>query len=188
MRSGYKEPMVATSRGVNCTSRIPAATATMEGGILPSTVDRMPHFVLPSIGHRMRMAMPTPPTMRAWGLKVEMDSKMASSFSPVSMALVPGAKVRPRKSLICPTRMVTAIPAVKPVVMVMGMYLISAPKRQMPMRTRRIPAMTVARISPSVPWVATTPATMVAKAAVGPEMLTRLPPRKAITKPATMAV
>ena len=56
------------------------------------------------------------------------------------------------------------------------------------MRMSRRPAIRVAITRPSVPNWATIPATMVANAAVGPEMLTLLPPRKEITKPATMAV
>ena len=51
-----------------------------------------------------------------------------------------------------------------------------------------MPAIMVAMIRPSMPALATIPATMVAKAAVGPAICTRLPPRKEITKPATMAV
>ncbi len=39
-----------------------------------------------------------------------------------------------------------------------------------------MPAMMVAATSPSMPSVATMPATMVAKAAVGPDICTRLPP------------
>ena len=64
--------------------------------------------------------------------------------------------------------MVTAIPEVKPVVMVNGMYLISPPNRQSPMMIKMMPARMVAAASPSMPFRATMPATMVAKAAVGP--------------------
>ena len=48
--------------------------------------------------------------------------------------------------------------------------------------------MTVASERPDMPYVATIPATMVANAAVGPEMFTRLPPMAAMINPATMAV
>ena len=48
--------------------------------------------------------------------------------------------------------------------------------------------MSVAATRPSRPSVATMPATMVAKAAVGPEICTREPPSMAMRKPATMAV
>ena len=51
-----------------------------------------------------------------------------------------------------------------------------------------IPAITVARTSPEKPFFATIPATIDAKAAVGPAICTRLPPRNEITKPATSAV
>ena len=84
--------------------------------------------------------------------------------------------------------MVTAMPAVKPTVMVMGMYFMSDPKRNTPISISMTPAMSVATISPESPCVATMPATIVANAAVGPDMLTLLPPRKAMTKPATIAV
>ena len=56
------------------------------------------------------------------------------------------------------------------------------------MAIRKIPAMSVASTSPSKPFFATIPATMVANAAVGPAICTRLPPRKEITKPAVIAV
>ena len=66
--------------------------------------------------------------------------------------------------------------------------MIMLPMRSTPMRIRMIPARMVAAASPSMPFRATMPATMVAKAAVGPAICTRLPPRAEITKPATMAV
>ncbi len=46
----------------------------------------------------------------------------------------------------------------------------------------------VAAASPSIPFFATMPATIVANAAVGPAICTLLPPKKEITKPATIAV
>ena len=63
----------------------------------------------------------------------------------------------PKKSLSCPTKSVTAIPQVKPVVIVYGIYLISEPKWHIPIMTRIIPASIVATISPSVPYCATIP-------------------------------
>ena len=84
--------------------------------------------------------------------------------------------------------MVTAIPDVKPVVIVYGIYLIRVPKWQKPMIIKIIPAKIVATTNPSKPFVATIPATMVANAAVGPDTCTSLPPKKEITKPATIAV
>ena len=50
------------------------------------------------------------------------------------------------------------------------------------------PAIMVDTISPSIPFWAAIVATIVAKAAVGPAICTRLPPRKDITKPAAIAV
>lgn len=58
----------------------------------------------------------------------------------------------------------------------------------MPIMTSSIPAIIVAITRPPVPNWATMPATMVANAAVGPEILTLLPPRNEMTKPATIAV
>ena len=90
--------------------------------------------------------------------------------------------------MICPIKIVTAIPEVKPVVIVYGMNLIRLPNRNNPIRIRITPANSVAMISPSIPFFATIPATIVANAAVGPAICTRLPPRKEITKPAVIAV
>ena len=84
--------------------------------------------------------------------------------------------------------MVTAIPAVNPVVIVYGIYFIKLPSLKKPITARIIPARTVASISPSIPFWATMPATMVANAAVGPAICTRLPPKKEIRKPAVIAV
>ena len=56
------------------------------------------------------------------------------------------------------------------------------------MRIRIMPARSVAMTSPSNPFLATMPATIVANAAVGPAIWTRLPPRKEMTKPAVIAV
>ncbi len=83
---------------------------------------------------------------------------------------------------------VTAMPAVNPVVMVKGTKRMTAPSLNSPIKMRRTPAMMVATMRPSMPSVATMPATMVANAAVGPDICTRLPPRKAIRNPAMMAV
>ena len=57
-----------------------------------------------------------------------------------------------------------------------------------PISTGKIPAISVARTRPEKPFFATIPATMVANAAVGPAICTRLPPSAEITKPAIMAV
>ena len=51
-----------------------------------------------------------------------------------------------------------------------------------------IPAIMVARNNPSIPSVKIIPATIVANAAVGPVILTLLPPKSAVTKPAIIAV
>ena len=113
---------------------------------------------------------------------------MAAALSIVSTVAVPAGYVSPRKSLTCPIAIVTAIPAVKPVVIVYGINLISEPSLNSPISIRRIPAKIVARARPSIPFVATIPATIVAKAAVGPAICTLLPPRKEMINPATIAV
>ena len=64
----------------------------------------------------MRMARARAPMARAGSFRVPMQVTTCSSFSMVSMGDF--SKVRPRKSLILPMKMVTAMPAVKPVVMV----------------------------------------------------------------------
>lgn len=66
--------------------------------------------------------------------------------------------------------MVTAMLAVKPVVMVCGTKRMSVPRRMTPITISSTPAMMVAATSPLMPSVATIPATMVANAAVGPEI------------------
>lgn len=76
----------------------------------------------------------------------------------------------------------------KPVVIVYGMNLIRFPKWHNPIIIRKIPARMVEIMRPSIPFLATIPATMVANAAVGPAICTLLPPRAEITNPATIAV
>ena len=62
------------------------------------------------------MASATHPTATALMLQVEKQEKNSSSFSTVSTGEF--WKVTPKKSFNCPTTMVTAMPAVKPVVIV----------------------------------------------------------------------
>ena len=81
--------------------------------------------------------------------------------------MILGSVVNPKKDFTCPTTIVTAIPAVKPVVIVYGMNLIRLPNFNNPIRIRIIPARIVATIKPFIPFFATIPATIVAKAAVG---------------------
>ena len=67
-------------------------------------------------GQTIWMARAMQPTARAHRLTVSKQEINSSIFSTVSM----GAfwKVTPKKSFSCPTTMVTAMPEVKPVVMV----------------------------------------------------------------------
>ena len=65
--------------------------------------------------------------------------------------------VSPKKSLTCPITIVTAIPKVKPDVIVYGMKRIKFPNFKSPIIIRRIPAITVATTRPSIWCSATIP-------------------------------
>ena len=169
--------MVLTGRSRPSTSAMPATTATSDAGTRSLTR-----------GQTTSAARHASPTIRALMLSVPMLAVTAASLSMLSMGAVPAGYVRPSRSLSWPITMVTAMPAVNPVVMVWGTKRMSVPRRSAPMMMSSAPAMTVAAMSPSMPSVATMPATMVANAAVGPEIWTGLPPSSAMTKPATMAV
>ena len=69
-------------------------------------------------GDTIRIARLTPPTIRASGEIVEKFSANAFSFSIVSIGFTPSGYVTPQKSFSCPITIVTAIPEVKPVVIV----------------------------------------------------------------------
>ena len=169
--------MVLTSRPRPLTSAMPASRAISELGT--RSVTR---------GQRNSTARQTTPTRHACPFTVEKLPARAASFSVVSTVAVPGGYVRPKKSFSWPMVSVTAMPAVNPVVIVKGTKRMRAPNLNRPMKMSMMPAIMVAAMSPSMPSVATMPATMVAKAAVGPEICTRLPPRNAMRNPATMAV
>lgn len=76
--------------------------------------------------------------------------------------------VRPNRSLIWLEKMITAIPAVKPVTTGSGIYLIHVPNRASPAMTSIAPAISVARTRPSYPWVWMTSNTTTTNAPVGP--------------------
>jgi len=175
----YRSPIVFTWIGISFTIKIPTATAANDGGIFASTF---------TFGIKIRIARHTAPTKTACQFSVPIPAKNPSSFSIVSIVGIPAGIVTPQKSLSCPIAIVTAIPAVKPVVIVYGINLISEPKRQNPIKIKMIPARIVATAKPSIPWSATIPATIVANAAVGPAICTWLPPKKGITNPAITAV
>ena len=162
------------------TITMPTMTATSELGTLAPSAPRR--------GHKNSTARHTAPTRSACQLKVPKFAASAETLSAVSTVAVPAGYVSPKKSFSWPMTMVTAIPAVKPVVMVYGTKRMMVPSLSKPITTSSTPAISVAATRPSMPSVATMPATMVANAAVGPEICTREPPRNAIRKPATMAV
>ncbi|VWM24605.1 Uncharacterised protein [Collinsella intestinalis] len=99
--------MVFTFMPRPLTMAIPASTAMSEPGMRWLTR-----------GHNTSTARHTRPTMSASTLKVEKLAATAESLSIVSMVGVPAGYVRPNRSLSWPATMVTAMPAVKPVVMV----------------------------------------------------------------------
>ena len=177
MLISYRSPIVLTFMCRSFTIRIPTITAIRDPGI-----------VLLIYGHTIRIARQTSPTTSACQLIVDIFLAIASTFSIVSIVTVPSGYVSPKKSLTCPMTIVTAIPAVNPVVIVNGIYLIRLPNLRSPITTRIIPARIVARIRPSIPFCATIPATIVANAAVGPAICTRLPPKNEIRNPAMIAV
>ena len=176
----YRSPMVFTLRLRPLTSAMPTKSATSEPGMnCPARGTRR---------HANRTIRHTMPTMHACTLMVAPFAITAAILSAVWMGAASPGYVRPRKSFSCPMANVTAMPAVNPVVMVNGTKRMMAPSLNSPIRMSSAPAMMVAAISPSMPLVATMPATMVANAAVGPEICTRLPPKNAIRNPAMMAV
>lgn len=97
--------MVFTGSSSSCTMAIPTSTAI-----------RLPGIRRLIFGQRIRMARQTAPTSTAQTLTVPRFRKKQAAFSIVSMGL--SAYVTPKKSFHWPMKMVTAIPAVKPVVMV----------------------------------------------------------------------
>jgi hypothetical protein len=64
---------------------------------------------------------------------------------------------RPNRSLICPEKMISAIPLVKPVTTGKGMNLMTLPSLKSPNPTRIAPAMSVATVRPSTPNFCTMP-------------------------------
>ncbi len=169
--------MVATSSPSPPTSAMPTSSATNELGTCSVTR-----------GQRNSTTKQMTPTVHASTFTVAMLSTSARTFSVVSMVTVPSGYVSPKKSFSCPMTNVTAMPAVNPVVMVKGTKRMTAPIFENPITISKNPAMIVAATKPSMPSVATIPATMVANAAVGPDICTRLPPRKEMRKPAMIAV
>ena len=150
-------------------------TAIRDGGI----------FAL-IFGQTIRIASAISPTLNACALIVPIVSMHSFNFSIVS--IVACLNSSPKKSLICPITIVTAIPLVNPVTIVYGINLINPPSLKTPIRIKITPARIVAATRPAIPFCATIPATIVANAAVGPDICTRLPPSIAITNPATIAV
>ncbi|GAB1459214.1 hypothetical protein MASR2M50_09880 [Thauera sp.] len=114
----------------------------------------------------------------------------AAASAPILAKNSPGrsAICRPRKSLICEMKITTAMPLVKPITTDSGMKRIMLPRRSAPMANSSTPDIIVAMSRFCTPWSTTIAYTMGMKAPVGPPICTREPPRKAIRKPATIAV
>ena len=147
--------MVFTLMPLSFTIAEHTSTAISDAGILSSF-----------LGQSISTASDSRPMIRACQLSVPIERPISVSLSTVSIGELPN--VSPRKSLTCPTTIVTAIPNVKPAVIVPGIYFIRLPKRQSPIIIIIMPAITVDMTSPDIPSLATMPATIVAKAAVGP--------------------
>ena len=96
--------------------------------------------------------------------------------------------VKPKKSFIWVEKIVSAIPLVNPTTIGYGMNLKMTPILKTPMMIRIMPAIIVAIVRPDIPYWPTMPATNTMKAPVGPPMRKRVPPRREMRKPATMAV
>ncbi len=79
-----------------------------------------------------------------------------------------GAGDRPKKSFHCPTKIMTAMPAVKPAITGFGMYLMTTPSFAKPKAMRIIPAMSVAICRPAMPCCAVMMDRTAMKAPVGP--------------------
>ncbi len=75
---------------------------------------------------------------------------------------------RPSRSLICVVKMVRAIPLVKPTTIGYGMYLMIVPRCSTPNIMRKIPAISVAMVSPSKPYCWMMPYIIIMNAPVGP--------------------
>jgi hypothetical protein len=99
-----------------------------------------------------------------------------------------GGVTSPRKSLICESRIRTAMPLVKPVITDTGTKRIHEPMRATPMANSMSPAIIVQMSRFATPYRATIAYTITMKAPVGPPICTREPPRALTRKPATIAV
>ena len=97
-------------------------------------------------------------------------------------------RVRPKMSLSWPMKMVAAIPAVKPTVTGCGISRTKPPSLSTPSTASIAPDIITASSMPSMPKRATVAATSTTKAAAGPPIWNRLPPKADIRKPPTMAV
>ena len=105
----YKSPIVLACIP-SLTIITETITAIKDAGILSNFLN---------LGHIIRIASETPPTTSACQLNVLIHLNTALNLSSVSIVGPVYAEVSsPKKSLICPTRIVTAIPNVNPVVIV----------------------------------------------------------------------
>lgn len=135
----------------------------------------------------IRIARLTIPTIKAFVFYRRDIFCKCFEFSVVSIGLRRRDKLR-RRNLSIARSIVTAIPEVKPVVIVYGMNLIR-PKMAESIRIKKDTCKDGRKsASPSNPSFATIPATIVANAAMGPAIWTLLPPSAEMTNPATIAV
>jgi hypothetical protein len=128
--------MVSTGSPTSHTAAVAPATATSSAG--PRGKKR---FI-----STMTVSAPAA-TATAAGFTVARTVQSADSFSRKSAGIAP--MFSPSRSRIWLEKMMTAMPAVKPVMTGSGMYLIQSPTRITPATTRMTPAIIVASASPS---------------------------------------
>ena len=170
-----REPMVSMGRLNRCAIAVVATNATKGAGTLREMR-----------GHQISIAIVAAVMAVAEYEMVPAWAAYACHFAQKSTGT--DAIVRPNASLICPEKMMSAIPLVKPIMTGCGTNLITPPRRMAPMPMSRSPAMTVAMRRPSIPYFATIPAIMMTNAPVGPPICTREPPSAEMMNPATIAV
>lgn len=95
---------------------------------------------------------------------------------------------RPKNDGHWPTKITRPIPAVKPRTTGLGIRRMTLPRPARPKAIWIAPAMKPARIKPSTPCFALTPARITTKVPVGPAIWKRVPPNSATIRPAITAV
>ena len=145
----YKSPIVVTFKPPAFTTAVAIIMAINEPGIA-FTYFSFAGSSFISIGQKIWIRSAPTPTARVTQFNLVIFLPRAPTFSMNSDGSAPISM--PIKSLICPTTNVTAIPAVNPVVIVYGIYLIRLPTLNNPNTIIIIPAIIVATTRPDVPY------------------------------------